>query len=67
MIMHDLHGNTNKSSKMYTTDIKNHMNSTVVYDLLTFFRGVLIMRQSTVRGLSSSSISYYRIDAELKS
>ena len=25
------------------------------------------MRQSTVRGLSSSSISYYRIDAELKS
>jgi hypothetical protein len=38
-------------------NIKNHMNRIVVYDLLTFFRGVLIIKHSIVRGSTKSSKS----------
>ena len=41
------------------------MKNTVVKALLTFFSGVLIIKQSIDRGSSRSSIKFYFIDSDV--
>ena len=52
-----LRGKIIKVIAVYTTNIRNHMNTTVVKDLFTFFRGVLIIKHSIVLGSTKSSRS----------
>ncbi len=54
-----LRGKIIKVIAVYTRNIKNHMNTTVVKDLFTFFRGVLIIKHSIVLGSTKSSRSCY--------
>jgi hypothetical protein len=56
--MDNLQGKISKVIAVYTSNIRNHMNITVVNDLLTFLRGVLIIKHSMVLGSTKSSISY---------
>ena len=54
-----LHGKIKRVIAVYTSSIRNHMKTTVVKDLFTFFRGVLIIKHSIVFGSTKSSRSYY--------